>query len=176
VEEADDLESRGLPHAESGRRLVVLALALFLVALGMFAYYFTLPQYTGPRCWGFHDHPSAMISASPVVGGYVFSLVSTSHVKPLDCYAVSVYKDGEPFWYSEPPSSAFPITHKEVVDGYIGEGPTGEILSFSDSDGNGRLSAGDTFTLESMERGTEYGFYLLTERSDMIVRMLVEIP
>ncbi|MEE9490413.1 MAG: hypothetical protein V3V91_08255, partial [Thermoplasmata archaeon] len=127
-----------------GRRLVVLALVLFLAALGMFAYYLTLPQYTGPRCWGFFDSPEMTLYAMPAPNGFAFDVTSTSHVKPLDCYTVMIYKDGVRLW---PESQGA----EEVVEGQIGTWPAGELLSFADTDGDGKLTRGDVFTLQWLD-------------------------
>lgn len=154
MEEADDSDDRGTRRTKIGKLLVVLFLVLFLVAQGMFVYYLTLPHYTGPRCWGFFDSPEATLYAMPAPNGYAFDVTSTSHVKPLDCYDVMIYKDGEPFWPQLQGDA-------EVVEGQIGTGPAGELLSFADTDGNGKLTTGDIFTLQWLESNTEYQIVLL---------------
>ena len=156
MEEADDSDARGTRRAKIGKLLVVLVLVVFLVALGMFAYYLTLPPYTGPRCWGFWDSPEMTLYAMPAPNGYAFDVTSTSHVKPLDCYTVMIYKDGEPLW---PESQGA----EEVVEGQIGTWPAGELLSFADTDGNGKLTTGDVFTLQWLESNTEYQIVLLAK-------------
>ena len=139
-----------------GAVLVILALVLALVSMGLLIYYMTLPPPPGPRC-GYGSSASAQLEATETLAGYRFEISSVSRNVPLDCYKVTVLKNGTPL---------FPGLPTNVTEGSVGAIQGGEDLNFTDSDGNGRLTVEDYFTLERLDSGTLYEFVLIWAAND----------
>ena len=137
-----------------GAALVNLALILALASLGLLIYYATLPPPPGPRCGT--PRTTAQLQATETLEGYRFEIF-VSRTVPLDCYKVAVLKDTAPL---------FPGPPTTVTEGAVGVIQGGENLNFTDSDGDGRLSVGDHFTLERLDSGTLYELVLLWAAND----------
>ncbi len=137
-----------------GAVLVILALVLALVSMGLLIYYATLPPPPGSRCG---NSPTAQLEATETLAGYRFEISSVSRNVPLDCFKVSVLKNGTPL---------FPGLPTNVTEGNVGAIQGGENLDFTDSDGDGRLTVEDYFTLERLDSGTLYELVLIWAASD----------
>ncbi len=144
-----------------GAMLVILALVLALASLGLLIYYATLPPPPGPHC-GYGDHASARLQATETLAGYRVEISSISRNVPLDCYKVVVIKNGTPL---------FPDLPTNVTEGVMGVIQGGENLNFTDSDGNGRLTVGDYFTLERLDPDTYYEVMLLWASSNNVIEV-----
>ncbi len=94
------------------------------------------------------------VSATPE--GYEIELTVVSELHSLDSYKVNVVKDGKR-WGGFPA----PIEH-----GFLGRGPAGEYLNFTDPTLDGNLTAYDWFTLENPESGADYELILLWAECD----------
>ncbi len=150
-----------------GAALVILALILALASLGLLIYYATLPPPPGPHC-GYGSYASAQLEATETLAGYRFTIHFASKIVPLDCFSVVVIKDGTPL---------FPSLPANVTEGVMGVIQGGENLNFTDSDGNGRLSVGDHFTLERLDSRTLYELVLLWAASyNKITSKTVQTP
>lgn len=133
-----------------GAMLVILALVLALASLGLLIYYATLPPPPGPHCG--YGSTVADFEGMETLGGYRFSIRFVAEIKPLDCFKVVVLKNGAPL---------FPDLPTNVTEGVMEVIQGGESLIFTDSDGDGRLTRGDYFTLERLDSGTLYELVLL---------------
>jgi len=136
-----------------GAVLVILALILALVSLGLLIYFVTLPPPPGPHCG---TRTSAQLEATETLEGYRFEIF-VSRAVPLDCYKVAVLKDT---------TRLFPGPPTTVTEGAVGVIQGGESLIFRDSDGDGRLTGGDYFTLERLDPGTLYEVVLIWAAND----------
>ncbi len=138
-----------------GAVLVILALVLALASLGLLIYLVTLPPPPGPHCG--YGSTIADFEGMETLGGYEFSIRFVAEIKPLDCFKVVVIKDGTPL---------FPGLPTNVTEGDMGVIQGGESLIFTDSDGDGRLTRGDYFTLERLDSGTLYELVLIWAAND----------
>jgi len=146
-------DKRAVRH-RIGAALIILALVLALASLGLLIYYATLPPPPGPHCG---TRTSAQLEATETLAGYRFEISDVSRTIPLDCYKVAVLKDTTPL---------FPGLPTNVTEGSVGVIQGGENLIFTDSDGNGRLTVGDYFTLERPEADTQYELVLIWAAND----------
>jgi len=148
-----------------GGLLVLTSLALLLVCVGAIAYILTLPP-PEPSCdwyWGYH----ARIDPEQVPEGYRFVVTSTSDVTPFECYKVLVLQNGSAW----PDWSGLPTM---VSEGVLTSWQIEESLSFSDSDGDGRLSRGDYFEMTDLRADTQYELVLLNPKnSNMVARATI---
>ncbi|MCJ2670164.1 MAG: hypothetical protein LN416_06615 [Candidatus Thermoplasmatota archaeon] len=133
-----------------GAVLVILALVLALASLGLLIYLVTLPPPPGPHCG--YGSTIADFEGMETLGGYEFSIRFVAEIKPLDCFKVVVIKDG---------TSLFPDLPTNVTEGVMGAIQGGESLSFTDSNGDGKLTRGDYFALERVDPDTVYELVLL---------------
>ena len=143
-----------------GGLLVITSLALLLVCVGALAYFFTLPP-PEPSCdwyWNYH----AVIVPDQVPEGYRFVVTSTSDRAPFECYKVRMLRNGSAW----PDWSGLPTT---VSEGVLTSWQMEESLSFSDSDGDGRLSSGDYFEMRDLRPDTIYELVLVNPKNDNIV-------
>lgn len=138
-----------------GAVLVILALVLALASLGLLIYLVTLPPPPGPHCG--YGSTIADFEGMETLGGYEFSIRFVAEIKPLDCFKVVVIKDGTPLFLGLPTN---------VTEGDMGVIQGGESLIFTDSDGDGRLTRGDYFTLERLDSGTLYELVLIWAAND----------
>lgn len=136
-----------------GAALVILALILALASLGLLIYFVTLPPPPGPHCG---TRTSAQLEATETLVGYRFD-IQVSRIVPLDCYKVAVLKDTTPL---------FPGLPTNVTEGVLELIQGGENLNFRDSDGDGKLTVGDHFTLERLDSGTLYELVLIWAAND----------
>lgn len=151
-----------------GGLLVITSLALLLVCVGALAYFLTLPP-PEPSC-DWHWDYQAIIVPDQVPEGYRFVVTSTSDRTPFECYRVHMLRNGIPW----PDWSGLPTT---VSEGVLTSWQMEESLSFSDSDGDGRLSRGDHFEMRDSRPDTIYELVLLNAKNDNIVaRATIHTP
>lgn len=149
-------EDRKAVQHRIGAVLVILALILALASLGLLIYYATLPPPPGPHC-GYGGGGLAQLEATETLVGYRFTIHFADKIVPLDCFKVVVIKDG---------TLLFPGLPTNVTEGDMGVIQGGESLNFTDSDGNGRLTRGDYFTLERLDPDTFYELVLIWAAND----------
>lgn len=109
-----------------------------------------------PVCPGCTTYPTFDMTVSATPEGYEIEFTVVSKLHPLDSYKVNVVKDDERW-------SGFP---SPVEHGFLGRGPVGEYLNFTDLTSDGNLTAGDWLTLENLESGAEYELILLWAEGD----------
>jgi hypothetical protein len=151
-----------------GGLLIITSLALLLVCVGALAYFLTLPP-PEPSCDWYWNYQASIV-AGPVPEGYRFVVTSTSDRTPFQCYKLHVLQNGSawPDWSGLPTS---------VSEGVLTSWLMEESLSFSDSDGDGRLSRGDYFEMRDLQADTEYELVLLNPKnSNMVARATIHTP
>lgn len=80
---------------------------------------------------------------------------------------MTILKNGTPW-------SGYP---REFTDGYVGVGPAGEYVNFTDLTGDGNLTGGDFFTMEGLESGSRYEIVLLWAADDnKITSHVINVP
>lgn len=127
--------------------LIVVSLIMFALSVVLLVYSIGVPY--GPSCGS--ATPSVHITPSPIWNGYEFRIMYATYEVDAECYDVAVKTNGT-YW------SSFPRTLSEAN---MGIGPAEETLSFVDSNGDGRLTSGDTLVLESLQSGADYELVLI---------------